>query len=144
MITLHPEQHRRHRKQRQATSESSRNPQDPYQRHCKPSPTSKILVNENTRTHSLPTLKSPLHQIPHPTTPTRPTNTPSSPPQKPPHTSNPTVRHDTPPASDADKASSRPCTSKAHSPSHPHPLADLHITIRIERHHRTVYLPLRT
>ena len=50
-------------------------------------------------------------------------NTPSSPPQKPPHTSNPTVRHDTPPAprythptSDADKASSRPCTSKAPSP----------------------------
>ena len=62
-------------------------------------PTSKILVNENTRNHSLPHTQKPPAPKPSPNnyTYTR-TNTPSSPPQKPPHTSNPTVRHDTPPA----------------------------------------------
>lgn len=72
MIILHLKQHIRHREQHQC--------------HCRP-PTSKILVNENIRTHSLPTPKSPLLQIPHPTSPL--TNTPSSPPQKSPHTSKP-------------------------------------------------------
>ena len=57
MITLHPEQHIRHRKQRQRHKQVNpmpshkrklHNPQDSYQRQCRPT-TSKILVNENVR-----------------------------------------------------------------------------------------------
>ena len=56
MITLHPEQQIRHRKQRQCRKQVNplpshkqkpHNPQDPYQCHCRP-PATKILVNENT------------------------------------------------------------------------------------------------
>lgn len=55
MITLHPEQQIRHRKQRQCRKQVNplpshkqkpHNPQDPYQCHCRP-PATKILVNEN-------------------------------------------------------------------------------------------------
>lgn len=52
MITLHPEQHIRHRKQRQChrrkptSRRKPSNPQDPYQCQCRPH-TAKILVNEN-------------------------------------------------------------------------------------------------
>ena len=54
-ITLHPEQHKRHRKQRQCHKQvkptpshkrKPHNPQDPYLCHCRPT-ISKILVNEN-------------------------------------------------------------------------------------------------
>lgn len=57
MITLHPEQHIRHRKQRQRHKQVNpmpshkrklHNPQDSYQRQRRPT-TSKILVNENVR-----------------------------------------------------------------------------------------------
>ena len=66
-ITLHPEQHKRHRKQRQCRKQvnplpihkrkpTSRrkphNPQDPYQCHCRP-PATKILVNENAPNRQL-------------------------------------------------------------------------------------------
>lgn len=61
MITLHPEQQIRHRKQRQCRKQVNplpshkrkpHNPQDPYQCHCRP-PTSKILVNENAPNRQL-------------------------------------------------------------------------------------------
>lgn len=57
MITLHPEQHIRHRKQLQCHKQVNptpshkrkpHNPQNSYQCHCRPT-TSKILVNENVR-----------------------------------------------------------------------------------------------
>ena len=60
-ITLHPEQHIRHRKQRQCHKQVNplpshkrkpHNPQDPYQCHCRP-PATKILVNENAPNRQL-------------------------------------------------------------------------------------------
>ena len=57
MITPHPEQHIRHRKQLQCHKQVNptpshkrkpHNPQNSYQCHCRPT-TSKILVNENVR-----------------------------------------------------------------------------------------------
>ena len=61
MITLHPEQQIRHRKQRQCRKQVNplpshkqkpHNPQDPYQCHCRP-PATKILVNENAPNRQL-------------------------------------------------------------------------------------------
>ncbi len=64
IITLHPEQHIRHRKQRQCRKQVNplpihkrkptsrckpRNAQDSYQCQCRPAATSKILINENAR-----------------------------------------------------------------------------------------------
>ena len=137
MITLHPEQHKRHREQHQCL--------------CRP-PTAKILVNENTRTPSPPTLKSPLLQIPH-----QPhyTNAPLILPN---HHLKGLRIHQTP----LSATIRRQPLDKLRRPRmriRPHHatvhrkrlhlrihtlLADLHITIRIERHHRTVDLPLRT
>ena len=61
MITLHPEQHKRHRKQHQCHKQvkptpshkrKPHNPQNSYQCQCRPH-TSKILVNENAPNRQL-------------------------------------------------------------------------------------------
>ena len=136
MTTLHPEQHIRHKKQHQC--------------QCRPT-TSKILVNENTHNHSPPTLKSPLLQITHPTTPTPALILPH-------HHLKGLRIHQTPLSATIrrqplDKLRRpRMRVRPHHAPVHRKRLhlrihtllADLHLTIRIERHHRTVDLPLRT
>ena len=159
MITLHPEQHIRHRKQRQChkqvnpTPSHKRKPhkQDPYQCHCKP-PTSKILVNENTRTTSLPHTQKPPAPNPSP-------NQHQHPPLILPHHHLKSLRiHQTPLSATIHRQPldklrrPRMRIRPHHAPVHRKRLhlrihtllADLHITIRIERHHRTVALPLRT
>lgn len=79
IITLHPEQHIRHRKQRQCHKQVNptpshkrkpmsrrkpRNSQDSYQCQCRPT-TSKILVNENARNSLIVTQTKKVARIPY-------------------------------------------------------------------------------
>ena len=113
--------------------------------------TSKILVNENTRNPSLPHTQKPPAPNPSPTTPTSPLILPN-------HHLKGLRIHQTPLSATIrrqplDKLRRpRMRIRPHHAPVHRKRLhlrihtllADLHITIRIERHHRTVDLPLRT
>ena len=109
MITLHPEQHIRHRNQRQCHKQVNPMPSHKRKPPQSTSPLSMPLQTIPPHPRYLSMIIHVLIHCPHSKAPCtkaltqphqhqRPTNTPSSPPQKPPHTSSPTVRHDTPPA----------------------------------------------